>query len=96
MESQIRQRAAEVRCMGSHIGFYEFLAWSEMQQVQVHLLFGENVVNVRRLFSPYSPMLETKPIHRIAAVRLDELGWSVHADSFEEGVQVTKEFDKLL
>ncbi len=44
MESQIRQRAAEVRCMGSHIGFYEFLAWSEMQQVQVHSILFQQVV----------------------------------------------------
>lgn len=66
----IRKRAAEVRRMGIYIGFWEWTVWSFLKDVLVLMLFGTEVVDVRRVFGPPAAA-PTRGTHRVAAVQCE-------------------------
>lgn len=70
----IRRRAAEVRHMGEYIGFWEWVVWSFLRDVPVHMLFGSTIVDVRRVFGPAAPAPKGG-IHRVAAVQCSGGGY---------------------
>ena len=65
----IRRRATHVLTMGEHVGFWEWVVWSFLKDVAVLMLFGSDVVDVRRVFGPAAGA-PTNGVHRVAAVLL--------------------------
>ena len=65
----IRRRAKHVLTMGEHVGFWEWVVWSFLKDVAVLMLFGSDVVDVRRVFGPAAGA-PTNGVHRVAAVLL--------------------------
>ena len=70
----IRRRAAEVRRLGEYIGFWEWVVWSHARDVNVHMLFGSTIVDVRRVFGPPAEH-PSGGIHRVASVRCSGDGY---------------------
>ena len=70
MADAIRARSEAIRHPGTYIGFFEWIAWSRLRNVRVHLLFGENVVCVNELFAPALPPLLWTAVHRVVAVEM--------------------------
>ena len=64
---QIVQRAEEVRTDGCRIGLFEWVSWSALRNVVVHMLFGKNIVNVGDVAAPHL-CPQHGPVHRVAAV----------------------------
>ena len=61
--------------MGEYIGFFEFLLWASIRDVDVLLLMGSNIINVRGLFGMEGVPNPDRPIHRIAAVNTKNGVW---------------------
>ena len=78
--SAIRRRAAQVRHPGAWIGFFEWLVWSELRQVDVHILFGSASVDLRAVFGVHLPhFVDASATHRTAAVLLKNGEWRTSA-----------------
>ena len=65
----IRRRAKQVLQMGENVGFWKWVVWSFLKDVLVLMLFGSDVVDVRRVFGPVA-VAPTHGVHRVAAVLL--------------------------
>ena len=70
MAASIRSRAAEVRKAGEYIGFFEWLVWSELKEVDVMMLFGGQVLNIRKSVGFELPPLHAPGCHFVVAVTL--------------------------
>jgi hypothetical protein len=51
-EEAILDRAAEMRRLGAFIGLFEWVCWSEHTQVNVHMLIGSQLIDLRGMFAP--------------------------------------------
>ena len=69
---RIVRRAEEVRCVGTYLGFFEWVVWGDMSGSHVHMLLGDHVTDIRACFAPGLPALVSDDIHRVAGV------WSSH------------------
>jgi hypothetical protein len=47
---QVNGRAETIRAAGEHVGFFEFLVWGHLRDRVVHMLFGDNLINLATLF----------------------------------------------
>ena len=57
LPEQIVARSLEVRRMGEYIGAFELVVWSFLEDVNVGLVVGGTVNNVREIFMPGLPAL---------------------------------------
>ena len=55
--------------MGEHVGFWEWVVWSFLKDVQILMLFGSVIVDVRLVFGP-AAVAPMHGVHRVAAVML--------------------------
>jgi hypothetical protein len=46
----IKGRAETIRSLGAFVGFFEFMVWGQLRERVVHMLFGDNLVNLANLF----------------------------------------------
>ncbi len=67
----IRERAAEIRKLGAHIGLFEWVAWATVEHVEVKMLFGSNIVSLRAVFAAGMPQ-HCRTCLRVAAVRVSD------------------------
>jgi hypothetical protein len=74
VEAAIVARAKEIRTLSRYIGFFEFLAWSRLRAVQVLMLFGEHIVDLRNWFGPNLPPQVLVAVHRVIAVKVHVSG----------------------
>ncbi len=65
----MRARAKQVRQTGSLIGLFEWVAWSVKKKIQVKMLFGSAIVDLRQVFAPDMP-LHSRSCLRVGAVRI--------------------------
>ena len=81
--TEMKHRAARVRYPGEWLGCFEWIAWGVMRQVQVHMMFGEHIVDMMQTFAPDLDTYQPKSTHRAIAVRIHEgsLLTSVSLDS---------------
>ena len=50
-EEAILDWAAEMRRLGAFIGLFEWVCWSEHTQVNVHMLIGSELIDLRGMFA---------------------------------------------
>ena len=65
--------------MGAYIGLFEWLVWSRMNNVEVHMLFGSSVVVLSRFLGVQLPPVPAETVHRACAVRGGGSGSGLHA-----------------
>jgi hypothetical protein len=72
----MRARAAEIREAFSYIGLFEWVAWGVQTKVQILMLFGTGIVNLRQTFAPSMPP-HSRSTLRVCAVSIadDGEGW---------------------
>ena len=63
----IHRRAKTISRLGAYIGFFEWVAWAVRTKVDVQMLFGSNVVDVKAMFAPDMPQ-HSMGCLRVAAV----------------------------
>jgi hypothetical protein len=63
------ERAAEIREVFSHIGMFEWVAWSAKKKVQVLMLFGTGIVDLCETFAP-AMLFVPRSTLRVGAVRI--------------------------
>jgi hypothetical protein len=64
LEAAIVQRAATVRRLGQDIGFFEWVCWAHVAHANVHMTFGDNMVDLLSIFAPGLPELsDDAPTH---------------------------------
>ena len=71
----LEARADEVKQVSEWIGLFEWLVWSELRHVNVHLLFGINVLNVRAFVGASAIEDAGTQIHRACGVGLADNVW---------------------
>jgi hypothetical protein len=64
----IRKRAKRLRRVGEFIGLFDWVVWGVQHQVNVLMLFGSNVVDIKEWFAPGMPQRFLSCL-RVAAVR---------------------------
>jgi hypothetical protein len=71
-EVAIVQRAATVRRLGQDIGFFEWVCWAHVAHANVHMTFGDHMVDLLHIFAPGSPVLsDDAPTHFPIATLVD-------------------------
>ena len=72
----MRARAAEIREAFCYIGLFEWVAWGVRTKVQILILFGTGIVNLRQTFAPSMPSHSNSTL-RVCAVHIadDGEGW---------------------
>ena len=60
-------RAQALRRPGEYLGLFDWLVWGDLRQVQVLMLFGTHVVDIRVLRAQGLPPLEASAVHRVVA-----------------------------
>ena len=72
---RMAQRADVAQGAGEWIGLFEFVAWGVMQSAAVHMLFGNNVVDIMAVFAPQFAVSVPSFVTRAAGVLLTDTKW---------------------
>ncbi len=65
----MRDRAAVIRDVFSHIGLFEWVAWCVRKKVRVSMLFGTGIVDLRETFASSMPF-QSRSTLRVGVVRI--------------------------
>ena len=69
----MRLRAKQIFRQGAYIGLFEWVAWAVHEKVDVQMLFGSNIVDLKAVFAPNMPQRSLSCL-RVSAVRLSDDG----------------------